>query len=101
MHARISWGKIQPGQWDAFENAFKTAVGKAGPQPGLKGRLLFRDSNDPDAGFTLSIWASEAEMTAYENSPTMKEEVLPEIEKFFTGEYTTTNVEMRYSEIDL
>ena len=40
-------------------------------------------------------------MQAYEDSATMKEEVLPEIEKFFTGEYTTTNVEMRYSEIDL
>lgn len=101
MHARISWGKILEGQWDDFEAAFKAAVGKAGPQSGLKGRFLFRDTNDPDAGFTLSIWDSEASMKNYEDSPTMQEEVLPEIEKFFTGQYTTTHVEMRYSEIDL
>ena len=25
MHMRIVWGKILPGQWDAFEAAFKKA----------------------------------------------------------------------------
>ncbi|MEP4378588.1 MAG: antibiotic biosynthesis monooxygenase family protein [Alphaproteobacteria bacterium] len=100
MHARISWGKIQPGQWDAFEAAFKDVVGKAGPQPGLKGRYLFRDTNDPDAGFTLSLWDSESHMTEYEASGTMKDNVLPAIERFFTGEYTTTHVEACYSEND-
>lgn len=100
MHARISWGKIQPGQWDAFEDAFKKAVAGSGPQPGLRGRFLFRDTNDADAGFTLSLWDSEAEMSAYESSDTMQKEVLPAIEPFFTGEYTTTHVEARYSEDD-
>lgn len=100
MHARISWGKIKPGEWDAFEAALKDAVGKAGPQKGLKGRMLLRDSNDPDAGFTLSIWENAADMKAYEASSTMQDEVLPAIEKFFTGEYTTTHVEVCYSEID-
>jgi hypothetical protein len=26
MHMRIVWGKILPGQWDAFEAAFKKAL---------------------------------------------------------------------------
>lgn len=98
MFARISWGKIQPGKWDEFETAFKQAVGKAGAQPGLKGRMLLRDVNDKDAGFTLSIWENEQVMRAYEGSDTMKKVVLPAIEPFFIGQYNTTFCEVCYDE---
>lgn len=100
MFSRISWGKIQEGQWDEFEAAFKDVVAKAGEQPGLKGRMLLRDTNDPNAGFTISLWETEQDMRNYENSDTMKDLVLPAVEPFFTGEYNTTFVEVRYSEVD-
>ena len=101
MFARISWGKIQSGKWDEFEAAFKAIVAKAGAQPGLKGRMLLRDTNDPDAGFTLSLWETEQDMRNYEGSETMKKQVLPAVEPFFIGQYSTTFVEVRYSEVDL
>ena len=101
MFSRISWGKIQDGKWDEFEAAFKEVVAKAGAQPGLKGRMLLRDKVDPNAGFTISVWETEQDMKNYENSATMKELVLPAVEPFFTGEYKTTFVEVRYSEVNL
>ncbi len=101
MFSRISWGKIQAGKWDEFEAAFKDAVAKAGDQPGLKGRMLFRDTNDPNAGFAISLWETEQDMQNYENSDTMKNIVLPAVEPFFTGEYNTTFVEVCYSEVDI
>ncbi len=101
MFTRISWGKIQTGKWDEFEAAFKEVVAKAGDQPGLKGRMLLRDTNDADAGFALSLWETEQDMQKYENSETMKNLVLPAVEPFFTGEYNTKSVEVRYSEIDI
>lgn len=101
MFSRISWGKIQDGKWEEFEAAFKDVVAKAGPQPGLKGRMLLRDKVDPNAGFTISIWETEQDMKNYENSETMKDLVLPAVEPFFTGEYRTNFVEVCYSEVDL
>jgi heme-degrading monooxygenase HmoA len=101
MFTRISWGKIQAGKWDEFEAVFKEIIAKAGGQPGLKGRMLLRDTNDPDAGFTLSLWETEQDMQNYETSETMKNLVLPAIEPFFTGEYNTTFVEVRYAEVDI
>ena len=100
MYARLSWGKIQAGKWGAFETAFKDAVAKAGAQPGLKGRMLLRDSNDENAGFTLSLWESEKAMRDYEASDTMKSVVLPAIEPFFIGQYNTTFCEVCYSETE-
>lgn len=100
MFARISWGTIQSGQWDAFEAAFRRAVSKAGVQPGLKGRMLLRDVDDENAGFTLSFWESEQAMRDYEESEVMARDVMPELEPFFTGRFDTTFVEVRYNEID-
>ena len=36
MQMRIIWGKILPGQWDAFEAAFKQALEIRGEVKGLK-----------------------------------------------------------------
>jgi len=47
---RIIWGKIMPGQWDAFEAAFQKALEIRGQVKGLKAQWLLRDQNDPDGG---------------------------------------------------
>jgi hypothetical protein len=59
MHMRIIWGKILPGQWDAFEAAFKKALEIRGEAKGLKSQWLLRDENDPNAGYSISQWESE------------------------------------------
>jgi hypothetical protein len=40
MQMRIIWGKIMPGQWDAFEAAFKKALEIRGEVKGLKGQWV-------------------------------------------------------------
>jgi hypothetical protein len=49
---RIVWGRILLGQWDAFEAAFRKALGIRGEAKGLKNQWLLRDQNDPDAGYS-------------------------------------------------
>ena len=61
----IVWGKILPGQWDAFEAAFKRALEIRGEAKGLKSQWLLRDQNDPDAGYSISQWESEEDMRAF------------------------------------
>jgi heme-degrading monooxygenase HmoA len=67
MMVRIIHGKLKPGTWDSYEQAYKEAVAKAGKIPGLKGRWLAHADEDPDAGYTISLWESDAAMRAYEN----------------------------------
>ena len=101
MFARISWGKIKSGTWDEFEAALVDAVTGVKPQKGFKGRLLLRDVNDPNAGYTLSLWETEEDMRNYEASDTVQKRVLPAVERFFTGEYTTTFVEVRHGKLEV
>ena len=54
MFMRIIWGKILPGQWDAFEAAFSKALEIRGEPKGLRGQWLIRDENDSDAGYSSS-----------------------------------------------
>ncbi len=68
MQMRIIWGKILPGQWDAFAAAFKKALEIRGEVKGLKGQWLLRDENDPDAGYSISQWESAEEMRAFWDS---------------------------------
>ena len=82
MHMRIIWGKILPGQWDAFEAAFKRALEIRGEVKGLKGQWLLRDQNDPDAGYAISQWESEADMRAFWESP-KRGEAMAVLQPFF------------------
>ena len=68
MFMRIIWGKILPGQWDAFETAFKKALETRGKPKGLQGQWLIRDENDPDAGYSISQWDSTEDMAAWRKS---------------------------------
>ena len=56
MMLRIIHGKLKPGTWDSYEGAYKEVVAKAGKIPGLKGRWLAHADDDPDAGYTISLW---------------------------------------------
>lgn len=98
MHLRIISGKLRPGTWAAFEHAYRQAISDAGPIEGLCGRWLTRDIDDPDAGTTISLWATESAMDAYENSDSLKNKINPQLEPFFSGEYRTTKSCVQYAE---
>jgi heme-degrading monooxygenase HmoA len=52
---------------------------KAGRIPGLKGRWLAHAVDDPDAGYTMSLWEDEAAMRAYEHGDILQKTILPQL----------------------
>jgi len=98
MMLRIIRGKLKPGTWPAYERAYKETMIKAGKIPGLKARWLARAANDPDAGYTVSVWESDEAMRTYEKGDVLKKVILPALEPFFSGDYTTTSCEVRFIE---
>ena len=73
MHMRIIWGRIAAGQWDGFEAAYKKATALRGDVKGLKNQWLARDQGDPDAGYSITLWDSEADMRAFWDSKKREE----------------------------
>ena len=98
MMLRIIRGKLKPGTWEAYERAYKDVIAKASKIPGLKGRWLAHAVDDQDAGYTLSLWENEAAMRTYENSAILQKTILPRLNPFFSGDYTTTRCEVRFAE---
>jgi len=93
---RITRGKVHPGTWDAFEQAYKaTVVAKSEHIDGLRGRWLVQDIDDPDAGYSVSFWESAEAIQAYEQSDFYTQEILPALQPFFVGEFTITCCEMK------
>jgi heme-degrading monooxygenase HmoA len=98
MMLRIIHGKLKPGTWDAYERAYKDVTTKAGKIPELKGRWLAHAVDDPDAGYTMSLWENEAAMRSYENGEILQKTILPQLTPFFSGDYATTRCEVRLAE---
>ena len=98
MRVRIIYGRLRPGTWDEYEQAYKEVMSEAGQISGLRARWLTRDVDDPDAGYSISLWEDEAAMRAYESSDLLKSTILPKLTTYFSGEYTTTHCEMRFCE---
>jgi heme-degrading monooxygenase HmoA len=91
-------GKLKLGTWDSYERAYKDVMAKAGKIPGLRGRWLAHAVDDPDAGYTMSLWENEAAMRSYENGEILQTTILPRLKPFFSGDYTTTRCEVRFAE---
>ena len=92
---RITRGKIQPGTWDQFEAALNDAVKEMGHVPGLISRSLVRNVDDPDEGYTISVWESMDAVEKYEKDE-LAQSVFPKIKAFFTGDYRTDHCEVRW-----
>ena len=98
MIMRITWGKLQPGKWQEFEQTYKsTVLARAKNVKGLRGRWLAQDVNDKDGGFAVSLWESLADMQAYEQSALFKEVAAP-LQPFFVGQYTTYRCDVKHYE---
>jgi heme-degrading monooxygenase HmoA len=99
MYMRIIWGKLRPGQWDAYEAAYKDVL-RPGSENirGLKGRWLARDLDDRDAGYSVSLWESVEAMERYEASDFFRKKVTPALQPFFADNFTTAHCEVRVKE---
>lgn len=100
MLLRIVRGKLKPGSWSDFETAYQSAVASAGPIQGLCGRWLVQDVDDPDSGSTISLWASEEALRAYEASDVLKSKITAKLAPFFSGQYDVRISRVRFAEGD-
>lgn len=94
MLLRIIHGELKPGTWGAYEQAYFEVIHGV-EVPGLHGRYLARDLDNPDAGYSVSIWEDEASMRAYESSSLLKDKILPRLTPLFSGQYVTHRSEIR------
>jgi heme-degrading monooxygenase HmoA len=94
MYMRITWGKLRPGSWDEYEATYASVVDEVGSIPGLKGRWLARDVDDPDAGFTVSLWQGIEDLQRYEASD-LPRTFSPRLQAFFTDTYRTYHCEVK------
>ena len=97
MYMRIIWGRIVPDQWDGFEAAFKKAIALRGDVKGLKDHWLARDQNEPDAGYSITVWENEADMRAFWDSK-KREDSMALMRPFFLNQFTVTHCEVRLSQ---
>jgi heme-degrading monooxygenase HmoA len=96
MIMRITRGKLHPGTWSAYEQAYKaTVVAKSPPIEGLRGRWLGQDLHDLEGGYAGSLWDSVEAIRAYEQSDFYNQEILPTLQPFFVGDFTTTYCEVK------
>lgn len=95
MHARITWGKVKPGHWDAYEEIYRRETLADGRPQGLRGRVLVRDTDDPDSGGTISLWETEEDLRAYEQGE-LRARVLPLMQEHFSGDFHTHSCEVRH-----
>jgi heme-degrading monooxygenase HmoA len=98
MMIRIIHGKLKAGTWDSYERTYKEVMANAGKIRGLKGRWLAHEVDNPDAGYTISLWENEEAMRAYEAGDILQNGILPRLRPFFSGEYNTTRCEVRFAE---
>jgi len=99
MIMRITWGKLHPGTWSEYEQAYNaTVVAKSTNMKGLRGRWLAQDVQDHDAGYAVSLWDSLEDMKAYEQSDFFKQEILAPLQPFFVGDFKTTYCEVKRSQ---
>ena len=96
MYLRIVWGKIVPGKWNEFEAAFVAAMAKRGELEGLQNHWLARAQADPNAGYSITLWNSEADMKTFWDSDARKQIMAP-LEPFYVNQFTTTNCEVKYT----
>jgi heme-degrading monooxygenase HmoA len=96
MYMRIVWGRIVSGKWHEFETAFAAAMSMRGVVKGLKSHWLARDQNDGNAGYSITLWETEADMRAFWDSDKRKQVMAP-LEPFYVNQFTTTNCEVKYT----
>ena len=99
MIMRITWGKLAPGTWSEYEQTYNaTVVAKSTNIKGLRGRWLAQDVQDHDAGYAVSLWDSQEDIEAYEQSDFFKQEIVVHLRPFFIGDFKTTYCEVKRSQ---
>ena len=95
MFMRITWGRIKPGQWEEYERRFGKLAATQLTEGGPSRRWLVRDLDEPDAGFAISVFETEAQMRDWSSDPAARERTKQEMSDLYIGEYRARQCEVR------
>lgn len=94
MFFRIARGEIAPGQWPAFELAYREAIHATGKHDGLRGRWMMREMAHPNVYCGITHWDSLDTLKAYENGAAR--DIVAALRPFLAQEFVITYCEERY-----
>ena len=66
--AETYWGGVLPHSQEPGRTYRANVLTKGKGLKGLRGRWLAQDAGDTDTGFAVSLWDSQTDMQAYEQS---------------------------------
>ena len=93
MHARVISGQIQADKMDEAVSTYENSVAPAAKeQQGNKGACLLTDSKTGKF-ISITLWETEADMTASEESGYLKEQIA-KVAPSFTGPPTSEHFEV-------
>ena len=95
MYMRIGWGKLRPGQWAKYAAAYEQTIPVSEGMPGFIGRWLGKDADDPDSGYTVSLWETKEDLDRWDELS--RNTLLPAMEPYFTGEFRISRCEVAIS----
>jgi heme-degrading monooxygenase HmoA len=94
MHVRLTSGKVRRGAWAEYERAYETVLADR-QVDGLIVRYLIQSTDDPDEGWSLTVWQDAAAATAYETGPLFGE-VTTSLRPYSLNDYNTRHGNVRY-----
>ncbi len=98
MQMRIVRGRVRPGTWSEYEQAYKAVIKEIGSVPGLKARWLVRDESERDSGFSVSVWDDARALREYERGGLLKDTIAQALKPFFVGDFTVSHCEVVHAE---
>jgi heme-degrading monooxygenase HmoA len=98
MFARVAWGKVKPGTWEAYERIYHEEILPATREvKGLRFRELLQGADDPNEGISLTLWESREDLDAYEQS-NLYQGLTERARAFYVGEFWVKHFDVRLGE---
>jgi len=96
LYVRLTEGRVYPGMWADFQNAYKVHV-ETRAAPGLRMRWLVRSKPDAETFFTVSIWDTLGHMESFERSDAVRRQILKHIARHLCGISSAYHCEVHMS----
>ena len=98
MFARVAWGKVKPGTWQAYEQVYHDEIlPDTRNIRGLVFRELLQGTDDPNEGISLTLWESREDLDAYEQSD-LYNTLVDHARAYYVGEFWVKHFEVRLGE---
>ena len=97
MIIRIVWGRLVPGAWDSVEQIFRQF--DAASTPGLRGRVITQDVNDPESMYAIAFWDDVASVQRWLDSESYRKGFAQALRPFLAGSQSVSMGEVKLEDL--